>query len=70
MQLLSTQNSHCSLRHMRLHMHTQAHMQVSLCMQYITHVKSKYFHFLFCYYISHIKFFIEGFFIEDYIQEI
>ena len=32
--------THCSLRCMRLQMHTQAYMQVSLCMQFIVHTKS------------------------------
>ena len=60
---------------MQLHMHAQALMQVTLCVQFIACAKAKYFHFLFWYYyifsvISTDKFFIERFFIEDYIQEI
>ena len=42
-------DSHCSLRCMGLHVHVQAHTQVSLPVQFVTHAKS-YFHFLFCYY--------------------
>ena len=42
-------NLHCCLRCMRLHVYVQALMQVSLCVQFIAHAKSQYFHFLFCY---------------------
>ena len=51
---------------MRLHTHVQAHMQVSLHVQ-LLHLQNHNI-FTFCFVI--ILFFIERFFIEDYIQEI
>ena len=45
---------HCSLRCIGLQAHVQAHMQVSLHMQFITYAKS-YFHFLFCYNIFPVR---------------
>ena len=56
---------------MQLHTDVKAHMQVRLCVQ-LSHVQNQRFSFfVFLLYTScREKLFIEGFFIEDYIQEI
>ena len=61
----SRPNAHCSLRSVQLHSHMQAHMQISLCVQFIT-CEIIVFSVLLFLYIS----LNEKFFIEDYIQEI
>ena len=42
-QIWSDTLAYCSLKRMRLHVHAQAHMQVSLHVQFIACAKSKYF---------------------------
>ena len=51
------------MRCMQLHMHAQAHMQVSLHVQFIAHAKSYYFQLWFGYYYTFLKrnFLLSGF---------
>ena len=62
----SRPNAHCSLRSVQSHSHMQAHVQISLCVQFITQREIIVFSILLFLYIS----LNEKFFIEDYIQEI
>ena len=67
---LSNHKSYCFLRCVQLTVHTHTHTSKFLCVIFcMPEIINFLLLVLLLLYISHKKFFIEGFFIEDYVKE-